>query len=166
MDYNLYLENLENKFYKYFTIEKNIFIKGIEINIFAKYFEKTGRTLITQKDVIDAFENYEYCFIKTYESISLKEIIEFEEFLKNAVESYVKPHYEHMCTYVTGVIVSKNILTEECIKEVKKFKYSKSFKFMLHGWCDVRLIAADLFSDAVITNKAGKSVKKVYEVTP
>ncbi|MCX7884296.1 MAG: hypothetical protein N2448_04620 [Caloramator sp.] len=166
MNCELYLQSLENKFFKYFTIEKNIFIKGIEINIFAKYFEKTGRTLITQRDVIDAFENYEYCFIKTYESISLKEIIEFEEFLKNVVECYVKPHSEHMCTYLTGVMVSKESLTDECVKEIKKFKYSKSFKFMLHGWCDVRLIAADLFSNAVITNKAGKSVKKVYEYAP
>ncbi|SKA79344.1 hypothetical protein SAMN05443428_10339 [Caloramator quimbayensis] len=166
MDCNLYLENLEKKFNQYFTIEKNIFIKGIEINIFAKYFEKTGRTLITQRDVIDAFENYEYCFIKTYENISLREIIEFEEFLKHAAQIYVKPHSEHMCTHVTGIMVSKGIINDECIKEINKFKYSKSFKFMLHGWCDVRLIVADLFSDAVITNKAGKSVKKVYEVTP
>ncbi|QCX34270.1 hypothetical protein FDN13_11470 [Caloramator sp. E03] len=166
MECNVYINNLQNKFSRYFDIERNINISGTEIDMFAKYFERCARTLITQKDVIDAYENNEICFIKCYEALSLEKVYEFENFLKNAVARYVKPHKEHMSTYITGVIVCKDEIDSECVKEIKKFKYSKAFKFFLHGWCEVRFVAVDLLNNSVITNKQGKSVKKVYQITP
>lgn len=166
MEYDEYINFLQNKFNRYFDIKRNINILGIKIDMFAKYFERNGRTLITQKDVIDAYENHEFCFIKCYENLSIDNIKEYENFLVEAVARYVKPHSEHMCTYVTGVMVSKDKVNDECTCEIKKFKYSKAFKFYLHGWCEVRLIVVDLASGNVITNSKGKSVKKVYEYAP
>jgi hypothetical protein len=70
-----------------------------------------------------------------------------------------------MSTYITGVIVG-NSINETARKVVGRYRYSKAYSFYLRGWCDVRLICISLDSNEIITNKAGKRVQKVYQLTP
>lgn len=165
MTQNEYIENLKKKFERHFDIEKDITLFGEKVNIYAKHFNISGRTFITKNDVIDKCENNEYCFVKSFDTVTNKEIEDFGEFLKTTVERLVNPNKDHMSTYITGVIVANNV-EENGIKAVKDYKYNKAFKFYLHGWCDVRYICVDLGKEEVITNRAGKMVNKVYTLTP
>lgn len=160
-----YIENLYKKFDRHFDIERDIDFLGETFNIYAKHYNISGRTFITKNDVIDRYENNEYCFVKSFDTVAEKEIEAFGQFLKTAVEKLVNPNKEHMSTYITGVIVANNV-EENGLKAVKNYKYNKAFKFYLHGWCDVRYICVDLGKQEVVTNKAGKRVNKVYTLTP
>lgn len=165
MTQNEYIENLMRKFERYFEIEKDVTLFGETFNLYAKHWNVSGRTFITKNDIIDKYENNEYCFVKSIDTVTEKEINDFGQFLKTAVEKLINPGREHMSTYITGIIVANNV-DEDGTKAVKNYKYNKAFKFYLHGWCDVRFICVDLGKEEVITNKAGKRVNKVYELTP
>lgn len=156
-----YIEKLISKFEINFDIEKDITLIGYTVNVYAKFSNISGRTFITQNDIIDRIETHEHCFIKKLDSISENEILEFGQFLKKAADNMVNPSSDHMSTYITGVIVTNNV-DENSRKAVKKYCYNKAFKFYLHGWCDVRYICVDLEKREVITNKAGRRVNKVY----
>lgn len=165
MDKHEYIENLHKKFERHFDIEKDIILFGETVNIFAKHCNVSGRTFMTKNDIIDRYENNEYCFVKSFERVSEKDTEDFGHFLKDMVEKHVSPGKDHMSTYITGVIVTNNI-EENGRRVVKNYKHNKAFKFYLHGWCDVRYICVDLGREEVITNRAGKAVNKVYALTP
>jgi hypothetical protein len=166
MDKTLYLEILNQKFQRHFQIKNNEIIFQKQFDLYAKYSETTGRTFVTQKDIIDKFEVNEHCFVKTMENLDLETIYNFSEFFKQLTINLVKPHKEHKSTNITGVLVSENPISEDIQNFVKKFNYSKYYKFYLQGYSDVRLVVVDLTNKSVITNKKGKEVKKVYLPTP
>lgn len=165
MDRHEYMETLELKYARHFDIEKNIGLFGETVDIYAKHYNVNVRTFITKNDIIDRYVNNEYCFVKGFENITSSEIAAFGEFLKTAAGNLVKPDKEHMSTYITGVLVAESI-EESAAKAIKAYRYSKAYKFYLHGWCDVRFIGVDLGKGMTITNKAGKMVNKVYCITP
>lgn len=166
MNAESYLNNLEKKFEKHFIIEKNVQVFDKKLDMFAKYSEVNGRTLITQSDIIDRFEINEFCFIKIFERASIEDVCSFSEFLKQAAGEFVKPHREHRNSYITGIMISEDRVNKETSDFIKKFKYSKIYKFYLHGWCEARLILTDLSQNAVITNREAKVVEKVYQPAP
>lgn len=165
MDICDYLLQLGKMYEKYFTIEKNIKILDLPIDIYARYSDVGGRTLLTQKDVIDRFEVNELCFTKSFDEIKVNDVNDFINFLKLTTEKLVNPTRDHKCTTITGVIVSGKSVSDDVIKIISKFKYTKSYLFYLHGWSDIRLVLIDLQANRIITNKEGKKVKKVYQNT-
>jgi hypothetical protein len=160
-----YVENLQKKLERHFNIEKDIILFGEIIDVHAKFCNISGRTFITKQDVIDRCENYEYCYIKKVDTVTEEETAAYGQFLKKVVNEYIDPDKDHMSTYVTGVIIGSSI-NDNVKKAIEKYSYSKAYSFYLRGWCDVRLICVGLNDNEVVTNKAGKRVQKVYQITP
>lgn len=164
MKYEAYFNMLKSKFERHFTIETDIVILENRIDMLAKYSDVSGRTFITKSDIIDRYESHEYCYVKKYDAVTEEEVTAYGEFLKKVVDEFIKPGKDHMSTYVTGVIIG-NSINDNGKKAVEKYSYSRVYSFYLKGWCDVRLIWAGLDDNEIITNKAGKRVKKVYQFT-
>lgn len=165
MDRMGYIDLLIKRFERYFDIELNSHILGINVDMFAKHYALNGRTFLTQKDVIDSYENNEFLFVKYYKYLNLKVVDEFIEFLKRAEGEFVKPSKNHMSTYINGILVYEEI-DNLAVEKIKRFRNSKTFLFGLKGWFDTRLLAIDLGGQDIICNKEGKRVKKVYKITP
>lgn len=162
MNHEGYMELLKSKFQKHFTIETDIELFGNAIDMHASFSDVSGRTFITKNDIIDRYENHEYCYIKKYDDVTEEEINKYGLFLKKIVDECVTPGKDHMSTYVTGIIITRS-MNESVRKTVENYSYSRAYSFYLRGWCDVRLILVALGSNEVITNKAGKKVKKIYQ---
>lgn len=166
MDYRVYFEALQRRYEKYFDVEKNINILDMDIDMFAKFSSLNAKTFLTKNDVIDSYSTNEYCFIKKFDKISKQDVLHFIEFLKRAADVFVKPGRNHMSTYVTGVFVCNCNISDEIKLFIKKFKYSRVYKFYLHGWSDLRLVLVNLQNEDIVTNRAAYNVKKVYSFTP
>lgn len=159
---NIYMENLFEKYNKNFNISKNIDLCDKKINLFAEYKGVGARTFITQKDVIDKYEFNEYCIVNIYNAVDMEQVVEYAEYLKTVINDLVKPHREHKSSTITGVIVCSTPIDKSTENFIKKFKFNKSYKLYFHGWSEIRLLLVDLSNNIVISNKQGKSVKKVY----
>ncbi len=164
MNYETYIGILKSKFERNFHIETDIEIMENKIDMLAKFSDVSGRTFITKHDVIDRFENYEYCYIKKYDTVNEEEVTAYKQFLKRIVDECITPGKDHMSTYVTGVIIG-NSINDNVKKIVEKYSYSKAYSFYFRGWCDIRLVCVGLDNNEIITNKAGRKVKKVYQLT-
>lgn len=165
MKYEAYLETLKLKFERHFNIETDVVIFDNKIDMLAKFSDISGRTFITKNDIIDQYENYEYCYIKKYDTVSEEDVTAYGYFLKKIVDECIKPGKDHMSTYVTGVIIG-NSINGNAKKIAEKYNYSRIYSFYLKGWCDVRLICIGLDNNEIISNRAGKNVKSVYQLTP
>ncbi|MDF2547400.1 MAG: hypothetical protein K0R93_2298 [Anaerosolibacter sp.] len=160
-----YLNLLETRLERYFDIEKNIMCRNMEVDIFARSFIRNERYIASKKLAVYAYENNEYCFVKRYKMISEESLTQFTDFLKNAVNDYITPHGEHMSSVLSGIMIFEEEPGEEIRKQLKAFKFHKSFAFGFKGWVDIRLISVVLARGEVITNKKGKEVQQFYKVS-
>lgn len=160
-----YVEELAKKYERYFDIYMNHTVLGSKFELYAEYRLRNEKYILVKSAQLYVFENFEYCFVKCIsDTPGMEDLDNFTEFLINAAGEMVKPNEGHMSTYITGVMVCDKSVPDDIIKKARRFKYSKDFLFTLKGWCDVRLIVADLERNKVITNREGKDVKKFYNI--
>lgn len=164
MDAKAYIDDLHDRYSLFYDTKKDVNILNETINIFAQFNDIQGRTFLTSKDIIDTFETNEICFVKYFEKIDSISLIDFTEFLKKAVIEYVEPREGHMCTHITGVIITEDDVDDELKKIIRKFRYSKSYFFTLRGWCEIRFLFINPVKKEIIANKPGKKVMKFYKV--
>ena len=75
--------------------------------------------------------------------------------------SRVEPGPEHRNTDVI-LIVLTDAMTPEAGAVLKKIRRSKNYKFTLHGWSVLRLIAIETPSRTIACNKLGRDLKKLF----
>ena len=165
MDITAYIENIEKKLKNNFDLTRNYDINGCFYDLFAEFHVRNERYFLVKKAVIYGVENNEYVLLKYFENINKDFCHDYTENLIKSIKDIVKPTNEHMCSIVTGVIVTDSISNEdsEYYKEfIKKFKYNKTFAFGYKGWVDLRLLLVSLKDGLISANKKGKEVASIY----
>ena len=76
----------------------------------------------------------------------------------------IVPSDEHMSSTLTGVLLVGGGVDDQVKRLVENFRYSRSFRFFLQGWCELRLLLVDLTTAELYTNKAGRSLREAYRV--
>ena len=166
MDMFKYTHLLSDRLYNYFDIKYDNQLVSNTFDIFASAKLILGRTMVSQKDIIDKFESNEYVLVKYFESIDNFIIDEFINYIKITPNFLVKPHKEHKSSYINAIMVCSTFPDKSAVKKIKTFKYEKIYKFYFQGFCEIRLFIVGLSDNIVISNKAGKKLKKVYLPTP
>ena len=160
MDISSYTLALSKRLSNYFEIKYNNTLLSDTIDIFASTKLVLGRTLISQKDVIDKFESNEYILVKYFDTIDEHVINNFIEYIKNVPSLLVKPNKYHKSSYINAVMVCDKL--PDKTKTIKTFKYEKIYKFYFQGFCEIRLLIVSLADNLVVSNKAGRKVKSMY----
>lgn len=161
MTFTDYIDLINARLQRNFDLQSDIEILGQQIQLFAKSAIHSESYFASKKIKVWRAENHEFCFIKFYEYLDKENINDFQHFLVEAMDYFVKPHSEHMSSIITGVMVVDDI--DGSIEEnITGFKHKKTYAFSFKGWADVRLLAIDLHSHRVISNRKGKEVEDFY----
>ena len=71
----------------------------------------------------------------------------------------VKPHSEHMYSFITTVFVADEI-EQDALKFIRRRRFNKSYKFGLHGSSPLRTAALDTGKEKIVTNNMGRDLRK------
>ncbi|HOK20386.1 MAG TPA: hypothetical protein PK188_07845 [Thermosynergistes sp.] len=154
---------LEKKHALYFDVFRDRRVGDQLFDIVAEFHARTERHLLTM--VMDAYEAHEYRMIKCYDRLSLDNVINFAKWLTQEAHRRTRPNEEHMCTIITGAVISENTLDEDVKKFIKGFKHVKYHAFGLKGWQEVRLLAVDLSTGSVAANGRGRQVIDDFKIS-
>lgn len=158
-----YIRKLEKKFQEYFDIKDPPDHFPLEIDIYAAFHQKNEKYFGSKKINLWRITTNEHIFLKCYDNLHLHEVDTMVNALKTIIDELIVPSTEHMKTYLTGIfLVENNNLPSALVSYIENFRYSKVFKFYLHGWCDLRLILIDLSSGKIVTNREGREVANFY----
>ncbi|MEW5898788.1 MAG: hypothetical protein AB1652_06395, partial [Bacillota bacterium] len=69
MDAKEYLQLLKGRLEPFFDLEPDRLLSGQTIDLFAKSHVKHARTFLTPRDVIDAYDTFEYFLVKVFNEI-------------------------------------------------------------------------------------------------
>lgn len=120
----------------------------------ADYFSRDERYWLTKDIKIWGNETNEFAYVFSapgYDSAAIDKAVKMalDESLPR-----VKPHKEHQYTNVKLIFVADSV-DRETAKHVQKLSFSKSYKFSLHGYTELKAGIVDLSTRSVSTNRAG-----------
>ncbi|MBO4457940.1 MAG: hypothetical protein J5802_09485 [Butyrivibrio sp.] len=98
-------------------------------------------------------------------SFSPQDLIDLKELIINKIEpEFVRknekyPEKDHMCSYISFVVMCDSAPDAETKKLIKKFHFDKGYLFSFRGHSEARLAVATMDTKEVFTNYAGKELK-------
>ncbi|MET3617305.1 hypothetical protein ABID14_000934 [Peptoniphilus olsenii] len=165
MDKELYFNRLKENLSIYYDLDESLSSEYGSIDLYAKYFEKNDRYILSKKSVIYSQEAFEHIFCKYFENITLEYVKDFTNFLETNITNFVKPNDDHMSSIIRGVIVTNEEPSDEIINFIKKYKYYKSFLFGFKGWVNIGLNLVDINNrDNFYHNKVGKNGRDYFKI--
>lgn len=112
---------------------------------------------------------HEHVFFRCFDEITVENILHFT----HQTKSYIEPELvrqgktvmekDHMYTYVTGVFLCQNGISEEVVKQIKKTRFYKNYRMSVRGYCELRLLVVDLKNQRLVGNRAARDLIKDYK---
>jgi len=151
------LERLKKAYTAYYDIEE--IDDGTALKAVCAYHNRDSQYVLVKKAELWAAENHEYLYL--WDAGHLDAAAEEEIFRRTLAdgEPRVKPHSQHMYTYLTAVALYDSA-EPDALAQLKKRKKRREFKLSLHGWMEFRIAAVDLSTGEITVNRAGKAMGK------
>ena len=154
------LDLLLDSYRAYFDIRRNVEIEGLRFNAEAEFHSRSEKYVLVKSAKLWATETNEYTYFMLADRLTPGDWSKIRDAVLQESKRRIRPHREHMCSFVTIIIVSDNI-DDDARNDIKRFSYQKSFLFSFHGWMEFRAAAFDLSDNTIITNRRGKCLLKV-----
>ena len=151
------LEGLKKAYAAYFDIEE--IDDGTTLKARCGYHMRDSQYVLVKKAELWAAESHEYLYLWDAGHLDLDGVEEIFRRTLDDGEPRVKPHAQHMYTYLTAVALYDSA-DPDALNRLKKLKKRREFKLSLHGWMEFRIAAVDLSNGEITVNRAGKALAK------
>ena len=128
----------------------------------ATYFLRDENYLISRKHVLSAVENYDYLYFCLADHLDAPTLQKYIHRSMELGKARVRPHKEHMSSFITLVILA-DTMDDEAKNLLKKTRMRKYFRFAFHGWMEYRIAAMEVSTQQVFSNPAGRDTGKLLE---
>lgn len=141
-----------------YDIYRDVSVEGGSFPAAAFYHLRDENYLISKQHVLSAYEQYEYVYIFLADHLNVETLRAQIVLSKQAGLSNVKPHKEHMFSYVTLVVLA-NTIDPEAVKLLKATRLRKNYMLTLHGWMEYHIAAMECSTNRFFSNPAGKEAR-------
>ncbi len=158
------LDRILDSYAAYYDVER---VGEGDLVATAEFHLRNERYLLTRSINMWSEEDHEYVYIYSGEYLDhtlLSEAISHS--LEDGMDSIV-PGKDHRCSSITTVLVYDGV--DGLIQRaVRKYSYHKSFKLMMNGWAEHRVVLIDLSSGCITASRRGddvsKTLRKIMEI--
>lgn len=158
MESDSLLDKLLTPFEHYYTIEKENPAAPFDAEAF---FSAHGEQFMFFKVAkVADMDSKDYAYFKLEDNLTEEKLQNLSNKAWEAGIEKVVPYSGHRNSDVTLVILAETV-NPAVIKQIKKIKFYKSYKFSFWGWSHFRLVVKDLSSNKVYFNRFGSDLKKV-----
>ena len=157
------LNKLLDAYSYHYDIERDVTVEGSSFPAMAIYFLRDENYLISRKHVLSAVESHEYAYFHETEHLDAETLKKLIDVTREDGLGRIKPSKDHMCSYVTLVILADTI-APEAQKLIQKTRFQKNYRLALHGWMEYHIAAMEISTGSFLSNPAGKEAKKTLEL--
>ena len=143
-------------------LERDVVVDGGSFPATATFFLRDENYLISKKHVLSAVENHEYMYFYLTNHLDAATLRQQIDLTLKVGTARVKPHKDHMSSFVTLVILADTI-DPEAKELIRKTRFHKNFRLALHGWMEYHIAAMECSTNSFLSNPAGKGAKKTLE---
>lgn len=166
-----FLEKLVDSYRSAYDIERPFIIDGDSYDAYAGFNVSSAKYVLIKKAELWRADCYEHTFFLCKQELELQELKRFNEEIINYIEPQMVRNGEkctkanHMYTYITGIFIVENGISEELKKQIRKFRFFKNYRFGIRGYSEARLLVFDLKNKKVLGNLAARELVKGYKKT-
>ncbi len=164
-----YFERILAEYEKTFDIYKDYHIQGEKFKAYGFFNSHSEKYLLVKEVQLWETKAFEHLFLSEKDIVTIEELNKILSLIPNYIEPQLirkgekYPEKNHMYSFITLVIFSKNIQDSILIEKIKKYKFEKNYLFSIRGYTQVRLLLVDTEKKTIFTNKAGKKLEKLYK---
>ena len=150
-------QRLKNAFSAYYDVEP--VEDGTPLKALCSYHLRDSQYVLVKKAELWAAESHEYLYLWSLEQLEEGDLEEIFRRVLEDGEPRIRPHAQHMYTYLTALILYDRT-DPQTLARLTKLKRRREYKLSLHGWMEFRIAAVDLSTGDISTNRAGKILEK------
>lgn len=151
------LESLKGAYAAYYDVQP--VDDGSALKALCAYHLRDSQYVLVKKAELWAAECHEYLYLWSLDHLDEDGVEEIFRRVLSDGEPRVRPHAQHMNTYLTAVALYDSA-DPQALARLKKLKRRREYKLSLHGWMEFRIAAVDLSTVEITTNRSGKAVEK------
>lgn len=156
------LEKLLNAYSHHYNVTRDVTVEGGHFPATAFYHLRDEHYLVRRDKQFYALEQHDYTYFYVTEHLDAETLQAQIDLSLQAGMAEVKPHKEHMCSYVTLVILAER-MDPEAKKLLKKTRFRKNFLFSLHGFMEYHIAAMECSTMSFLSNLSGRVARKTLE---
>ncbi len=163
-----YLDRVLDKYSSLFDIKKPYEINGREFSAYGYFYSLNEKYVLTRKANLWRAKAYEHILFLEVDKCDSSLIEEMKTFIRDYMEPVMArngekyPPEDHMYTYLSIVVISKERPDKDVIRAVRRFNYDKGYLFSFRGHSEAHVICVDMESESVYTNLAARDSKKLF----
>ena len=127
------LDRLLNVYSHHYDIARDVTVEGGSFPATAFFYLRDENYLISRQHVLSAVEQHEYVYFFLADHLDAATLQSQIELSKRAGLANVKPHKEHMCSYVTLMVLA-NTIDPEAKRLIRRTRFRKLFVYT--PWLD------------------------------
>ena len=145
-----------------YDIRRDVEIAGSAYPAAAEYFLRDENYLISRQHVLSAVEQHEYVTFLVADHLKAEELETHIALTKQDGLSKIHPSKEHMCSFVTLVVLA-NTIAPEAKRLIKRTRFRKNYRMSFHGWMEYHVAAMEVSTNSFLSNPAGSEARKNLE---
>lgn len=163
-----YLDRILDKLSGTYDIYRPYRIGSREVAAYGYFFSLNEKYVAVRKAQLWAVRTYEHILFIETQQCTAETIAEARRLMVEHMEPRLVrkgekyPEKDHMVSDLTVVILSEKSPQEETVRQIRSFRYSRSYLFTVRGHAEGHIICADLEQDRIISSKISKQMLSLY----
>ena len=155
-------DKLMNAYSHHYDITRDVRVKGLRFPAMAHYFLRDEHYLVRRDKQFYATEQHDYTYFYVTDHLDAAGAKDLAGRTLQAGLAQIKPHKEHMSSFVTLVVLAQT-LDPEAKKVLKRTRFHKNYRLALHGWMEYHIAAMECSTRTFLSNPAGRGARKTLE---
>ena len=132
---------------------------GTGLKALCAYHLRDSQYVLVKKAELWAAESHEYLYLWSLDRLEQPDVEGIFQRVLEDGEPRIKPHPQHMYTYLTAVVLYDSA-DPQALAQLKKLKKRREYMLSLHGWMEFRIAAVDMSTGEITANRSGKILRK------
>jgi len=158
-DRTIILERLNNSYNAWYNVTPGDLGSGLPLKAMCYFNSRSEKYVLSKKAKLWAVEVNDFLYLFSMTRLEKNQAEECIAFSINDALPRVKPHNEHMYSFITAVFVAEEA-EREALSFICRRKFNKSYKLGLHGSSPLKTVALDIGGDKIVTNNMGRNLRK------
>lgn len=160
------LEQLLDSYQSSYDIAKPFEINGDVYDAYASFNVTSARYVLIKKAELWRANCFEHTFFRLGKKLCNEDLTAFHRHVTDYIEPELvrggrkTPEKDHMYSFITGIFISEEGISESVKKEIRKFRFLKNYRFSIRGYSEVRLLVFDMENRQILGNAAARDLVK------
>jgi len=158
-DRSAILDRFLNLYQSSYDIQNGDMASGLPLRAVCQHHTRSEKYVLSRKAKLWAVEVNDYLYLFSVPKLDKEQAQACVSFSIEDALPRVKPHSEHMYSFITAVFVADEA-EKDALTFIRRYRFNKSYKWGFYGSSPLKTAALDIAQGKIVTNNMGSDLRK------